>query len=227
MKKIFLCIFLIAAIMGGCSNAKDPEVKKPTEKAGSQQTKPAETKHYTIELEAEKMPRFAGTKEEMGLLRDAIKSRAEQLGFTNISLGEIEGQLLKVEFDAGEDMVAILTKPGVIRFETEDGKVVLTNKHVKEAVGYSDKQTEEGLLQLLFNPEGEQLFKDITQKNINKKLTIYLDDSVLMKAIISKPVTNGMVNLGGFKSGDDAREVGFIVKNVLPTSVKVVKSQVK
>ena len=227
MKKLFLCIFLIAAIMSGCSNAKDPAVKKPTEKAGTQKTQPAKAKHYTIELEAEKTPGFAGTEKEMGLLQEIIKSRVEQLGFTNISLGGIDGQGLKVEFDAVEDMVAVLTKPGVIRFETEDGKVVLTNKHVKEAVGFSDQQTKEGMLQLLFSPEGEQIFKDVTQKNINKKLTIYLDDSVLMKAVISKQVTNGMVTLGGFKSGDDAMKVGFVIKNVLPTSLKVIKSQVK
>lgn len=227
MKKLFLCIFLIAALMSGCSNAKDPEVKKPTENASPQKTEPAKTRHYTLELEAEKMSGFAGTKKEMGLLRDAIKSRAEQLGFSKISLGEVAGQQLKVEFDASEDLVAILTERGVIRFVTEDGKVALTNKHMQEAVGYSDKQTGEGMLKILFNPEGEQIFKDITQKNINKKLTIYLDDSVLMNAIISKPVTNGMVTLGGFKSGDDAMKVGFVIKNVLPTSVKVVKNQVK
>lgn len=221
-KSIILCLIIITLIViGGCGGSnvqKESKQNTPVE-AASQETK---SKHFTYELEVK-----TATGEEMVLLRETIKNRAEQLGFLNVKLDQVDGQQLRVEFDASNELSGILTKPGIIRFQTEDGKVVITNKHIQEAVGYSDKQSGEGLIQLLFNQEGEKILKDVTTANLNKKLTIYLDDSQLIRTQISKPTSNGILVLGGFKNIDEAREVAFILKNPLPLAVKIVNREVK
>lgn len=73
-------------------------------------------------------------------------------------------------------------------------------------------------------PEGRDLFFRITQKNINRRLAIMVDDKVYSAPMIKEPIKGGALNLTGDFTIKEAADLAFILKSgSIPLPVRIIK----
>lgn len=76
----------------------------------------------------------------------------------------------------------------------------LSGKHLADAALQFDPNTNAPMVSLRFNDEGKQLFADITTRNINKQVAIFLDGEILSAPVVQQAITEGeaVISSGDF-----------------------------
>lgn len=124
-------------------------------------------------------------------------------------------------FDS-DDIVKTLTSTGELTFKDSNGKTLLTGNDVKTATAIL---TNEGkaIIRLKFTPDGTKKFAEATKENLNKIITISLDDKVLTSPIVNSVITEGEAVIEGSKSFEEANKVaGLIQSGALPVTLKTI-----
>lgn len=65
----------------------------------------------------------------------------------------------------------------------------------------------EPLVMVDFNPEGKEMFANITRDNVMKQLAIFLDDKLISEPVINEEIRGGTAVISGRFSAEDAREL--------------------
>lgn len=87
----------------------------------------------------------------------------------------------------------------------------LTGKYLKNAsISYSDQGSNNPNVALHFNDEGSKLFSEITKRNINMKLAIFLSGNLASSPIVQSEINNGEAII----SGIDASQVSLITNAI-------------
>ncbi|MDD4351420.1 MAG: protein translocase subunit SecD [Candidatus Gracilibacteria bacterium] len=145
----------------------------------------------------------ASNKDEGGELgyfgRDEMVPQFEKAAF-EANPGEIVGpietefgyHLIKVEAKRGGDSKTetiekanigkIFLKKKSLSPEGGWQTTALTGEHFKNAQASVDQQSYEFIVKIQFNEAGVELFKQVTEKNLNKPLAIFLDDEPIIDA---------------------------------------------
>ncbi len=76
----------------------------------------------------------------------------------------------------------------------------LSGKQLKKAEVVQDPRTGEIQVSLNFNDEGTKLFADITTRNVNKKIAIFLDGNPISIAGVDEPILSGSAVIRGGRS---------------------------
>lgn len=85
-----------------------------------------------------------------------------------------------------------------------------------------DQQGRPSIL-LTFNGEGQQLFSDITKRNIGKPVAIFLDNELLSAPTVQSEITSGQATITGQFTLDEAKELRKNLNaGALPVPVKLV-----
>lgn len=85
----------------------------------------------------------------------------------------------------------------------------ITGKYVKDAyVEYSGNDTNNVVLE--FNKEGTKFFSELTQRNIGKRLAIYLSDQLVSSPVVQSQIDNGVAVISG-KDKNSARFIANII----------------
>ena len=104
-----------------------------------------------------------------------------------------------------QEAVELLGRTAHMEFKTEDGKTVLTGKHLKDARAMLRPDNNEPYVALTFNDEGAEIFEKVTTANVGRKLAIYLDDQLITAPTISGPIAGGNAEIsGGYQSLEEA-----------------------
>ncbi len=74
---------------------------------------------------------------------------------------------------------------------------VLTGKYLKKSVLIFDETTFEPIVSLEFNSEGAKIFKDLTAKNINKRLAIFIDNALISAPMVKETISGGKAVITG------------------------------
>ena len=105
----------------------------------------------------------------------------------------------------------------------------LTGKDLKKAsVQFSQQQgaTSEPVIALEFTDEGKKLFADITSKNINKPVAIFLDNRLVTSPIVNEPIMDGRAVISGNFTPESASELSIMLNaGALPVPIKVVEQK--
>ncbi len=83
----------------------------------------------------------------------------------------------------------------------------LGGAHLERAGVTFDEQTNEPQVSLQFNAEGTQLFADITKRNIEQPVAIYLDGLPISIPVVRSEITEGQAVISGGFSVDEARQL--------------------
>ncbi len=140
----------------------------------------------------------------------------EKAIFDEMKVGELRQTPLKTEFgyhvikkleertnDKGEKEVRaahILLKTASIAPATTDIQWVntqLSGKNLKRAQVTFSYQANEPQVSLMFDSEGADLFKTITERNIGKQVGIFLDGSVISAPTVQTAITGGQAVITG------------------------------
>lgn len=102
----------------------------------------------------------------------------------------------------------------------------LSGTHLERAQVQFQPQTNEPIVALTFNQEGAKLFEEITRKNLNKTVAIFLDGQIISAPRVQSVIANGeAVITGGF----DIEEAKLLAQRLnagaLPVPIELIAQQ--
>lgn len=102
----------------------------------------------------------------------------------------------------------------------------LSGKQLERANVEFDQNTGEPIVNLQFDAEGKQLFADITKRNLEKQVGIFLDGSLISSPTVRQPILDGRAVIsGGFTLNDAKKLAERLNAGALPLPVKLVSQQ--
>ncbi|HNW96481.1 MAG TPA: protein translocase subunit SecD [Candidatus Paceibacterota bacterium] len=102
----------------------------------------------------------------------------------------------------------------------------LTGQYLKSAQLVFDKTTYEPYVGLQFNDEGAAIFEELTGKNINKILAIYLDGQPISLPTVGGTISGGEAQITGSFTTDEAKLlVERLNAGALPAPITLVSQQ--
>jgi preprotein translocase subunit SecD len=188
-----------------------------------------------IVLEAQDTESAKATSEAIDAAVGVIDKRVNALGVSEaIAVREgANSKRIVVELPGWEDperAKEIIGKTALLEFKTEDGKVVVSGKNLKDAkLVFSQAQDSLGEPQISFtlDAEGTAAFATATQANVGKKITIYLDSQVLMSPTVETAITDGQgVISGGFTAEAAATYALLLKSGSLPVKLVAISEEV-
>lgn len=124
-----------------------------------------------------------------------------------------------------EDLAEELRTPGELHFVTEDGTVVLDGGDVESAEvkavesGKVDSKKKDGksddeeyLVELKFTEVGTEIFSEVTQANIGKKLTIVYNAKVVSSPVVQTAIVDGKASISNVGSKEEAEALARMIR---------------
>lgn len=100
----------------------------------------------------------------------------------------------------------------------------LTGKYLKKATLAFDQTTLKPQVLLEFNSEGGEIFKELTARNIGKRLAIYIDNVLISAPVVQETISGGRAQITGNFTLKEAQE---LVRNLnagaLPVPIKLIE----
>ena len=167
------------------------------------------------------------TKEDLEKTRQLIDLRVNKLGVAETSVTVEGDRRVRVEIPGeydSNDLVDSLSKTGNLTFKDAEGNEVLNGSDVDEASVVIDSTTSEPVVSLKLTEEGTTKFAEATEANLNKTISIYMDDEEISSPTVNAVITDGNAVISGSGSLDEAKELaGLINAGALPVTVKAVQ----
>lgn len=102
----------------------------------------------------------------------------------------------------------------------------LSGKQLEKATVEFDQKTGEPNVTLQFNAEGKQLFADITKRNVNQQVAIFLDGQPISEPTVREPILDGRAVISGNFTIDAAKKLAERLNaGALPLPIKLVSQQ--
>jgi len=102
----------------------------------------------------------------------------------------------------------------------------LSGKQLNRADISFDPQTHEPEVILEFNDEGKKLFAEITERNVQKIVAIYLDNVPISTPVVQEPIRDGRAVISGKFTLDEAKLlVRRLNAGALPVPIKLISQQ--
>lgn len=102
----------------------------------------------------------------------------------------------------------------------------LSGKQLKRSDVTQDSRTGQVQVALQFNDEGTQLFADVTKRNVDKLVAIFLDGTPISIPRVNEPILNGSAVINGSFSLQEARLLTQRLNSgALPVPVELISQQ--
>ncbi len=102
----------------------------------------------------------------------------------------------------------------------------LTGKQLKRSLAQLNPQTASPEISLEMNAEGRDLFADVTKKNVNEVLAIFIDGVPIMTPVISTPILDGRAVISGSFTIDEAKKIAIQLNaGALPVNIKILEQK--
>ena len=143
------------------------------------------------------------------------------------------GQTAKLDFREQVEIKLDATNADEIQIQDQMPQFVttgLTGADLrKSSVGFDQSNTinaGQPVVELSFNAEGAKKFREITQKNINKPLAIFLDENIIAAPNVSAVISNGQAIISGGFTIEIAKALATQLNaGALPVPVKVIEQR--
>jgi protein-export SecD/SecF family membrane protein len=157
--------------------------------------------------------------------KQLLDLRVNKLGVAETTV-TIEGdRRIRVDIPGqvnSQEIVDSLQATGNLTFKDSEGNEVLNGKDVEEASVMTDTTTGKPVVSLKLNEEGKQKFAEATEKNLNKTISIYMDEDLISSPVVQSVISNGEAIISGSKTIDEAKSLaGLINSGALPVTLKV------
>ncbi len=102
----------------------------------------------------------------------------------------------------------------------------LTGKDLKKAFVQFDPQNGQPVVALQFNEEGAKKFADLTARNLNKPLAIFLDNQLISAPIVQQKIIGGNAVISGNFTLDEAKQLAITLNaGALPVPIEIIQQQ--
>lgn len=149
-----------------------------------------------------------------------IKNHEEAISL----IGQTAQLIFKEEGELDPNIpISIATQSAIFKLTKETG---LTGKDVKKAEVTFNSQNGEPSVQLNFNAEGAKKFADITKRNVNKLVGIFLDEDILTAPVVQTEILDGTAIITGQFTVDTAKSLAVSINSgALPVPIKLVQNE--
>jgi protein-export membrane protein SecD len=141
------------------------------------------------------------------------------------------GKTPYLEFrEESEEFRTILEKEQKEISESELSKLFkptpLTGRYLKRAEAVLDPMTSEPTVSLEFNEEGAKIFEDLTQKNVGKRLAIFIDQKMISAPVVREKISGGKAQITGRFTIEEARELARNLNaGALPAPIELISQK--
>ncbi len=102
----------------------------------------------------------------------------------------------------------------------------LSGKQLSRAAVAFDPNTYQPEVQLEFDGEGRKLFKEITERNVGRKVAIFLDGAPISIPVVNEPIVDGKAIISGSFTLDEAKILAQRLNaGALPVPIKLLSQQ--
>ncbi len=173
--------------------------------------------------------------EAMQGLRDVIERRVNLFGVVEpkIQIQQTrEDRRLLVELPGVKEVgeaIQMIGKTPYLEFREEIEEepyflpTKLTGQYLKRAQLDFNQTTFEAQVILEFDSEGREIFKDLTARNVGKRIAIFIDDVLISAPVVREPIPSGKAQITGRFTIEEAKE---LVRNLnagaLPVPIKLI-----
>ncbi len=103
---------------------------------------------------------------------------------------------------------------------------ILTGRYLKKAELGFDQTTFAPLIMIEFDSEGSDLFEELTEKNINRPLAIYIDDILISAPVVQSKISGGQAQITGQFTVEEARSLARnLSAGALPVPINLISQQ--
>lgn len=191
--------------------------------------------------------------EAMAGLKDVIERRVNLFGVRE-PLVQVQGERLIVELAGVKDVSGAIREIGETPFlefkepkknyqeileknkkvlESGEGELEdpfsptsLTGRYLKKAELGFDNTTQEPLVLLEFNDEGAKIFEELTEKNIEKPLAIYIDNILISSPVVQEKISGGSARITGNFKLEEARKLARnLSAGALPVPIRLISQE--
>ncbi|MGC9031267.1 MAG: protein translocase subunit SecD [Minisyncoccia bacterium] len=174
-------------------------------------------------------------------LKNIIEKRVNLFGVKEpeIRLENVAGQArLQVNLAGVQNIneaIEMIGKTPYLEFKEEDTEntstlsfksTQLTGRYLKRAELEFNPNTYEPVVLLEFNEEGAKIFEELTEKNVGKRLAIFIDGNLISAPQVREKITGGKAQITGKFTVEKAKE---LVKNLnagaLPVPIELVSQE--
>ena len=142
---------------------------------------------------------------DFGVLLDStvsvIQQRLTDKGYAESTVQKINNNTgIRVEVpdvSNPQELLDLIGTPAELSFRDTDGNEFMTGRDVQIAVPQYDQQTNEYVVAFQLTPAGAQVFGEMTQKNVGKQLSIYLDNELITSPTVQEAITGGRGVING------------------------------
>lgn len=123
------------------------------------------------------------------------------------------------------DAKDLITATGRLTFRINN-RVVLDGTNLQDVRVSLDQNNRGWVISFQFKGDGAKQLEKITTENVNKKMAVYLDETMLMEPVIQDPIPDGsgIITLGGTSKQEVERYALLMKSGALPISLRVVQS---
>jgi protein-export membrane protein SecD len=141
------------------------------------------------------------------------------------------GKTPYLEFrEESEEFRTILEKEQKEISESELSKLFkptpLTGRYLKRAEAVLDPMTSEPTVSLEFNEAGAKIFEDLTQKNVGKRLAIFIDQKMISAPVVREKISGGKAQITGRFTIEEAKELARNLNaGALPAPIELISQK--
>lgn len=131
------------------------------------------------------------------------------------------GSELLYEEEVNRETGRSVSTPYVIKKRT-----LMTGAYLTDAKVQIDSQYNEPYVSIDFDKKGGQIFAEITEANVNKRLAIILDNKVQTAPVIQERIGGGKARITGRFTSEEAHDLAIILRaGALPAPVKILEER--
>jgi len=186
-------------------------------------------------------------------LRDVIERRVNFFGVSEPVI-QVQGERLIVELAGVIDPAEAIRQIGQTPFlefkeqkdnydeilannqvvqEKKEGQIEdpfqstgLNGKYLEKAEVSFDQTTYQPLVSIQFNSEGAKIFEELTKKNVEKLLAIYIDGVPISIPKVNEEISGGKAQISGKFTVDEARSLARnLTAGALPVPIELISQQ--
>ena len=103
---------------------------------------------------------------------------------------------------------------------------ILTGRYLLRSDVSFDPTTSQPVIDLQFNDEGAKIFAELTKKNIDKPLAIYLDNAPISIPVVREEITGGKAQISGKFTLEEARQLSQrLNQGALPVPITLISQE--
>jgi protein-export membrane protein SecD len=130
------------------------------------------------------------------------------------------------EYEAWRIVVKTKTEADILPPQDQWKSTGLSGKQLEKSEVTSNPQTGSVEVSLQFNSEGKELFKDITTRNVNRPVAIFLDGEAISVPNVREPILDGKAVISGAFSIQEAKLLSQRLNaGALPVPVELIGQQ--